>query len=285
MEAFRCPLCSSSDGSLVFINTNQYRIFRCSQCGLGSVYPKPDKEAVEKLYHDDWAHFDAYRAQEKAHTQYFHDLFSHFSSLGSWKGKKLLDIGCATGILLSVAKTLGMDVMGVDASASAVRYTRKQGFPAMNGSINTVAKRMKLNRFDVITACQIIEHEYDPIEMVKTVRSILNNMGIFILSTPNFDTPWRKIMGKFWIGYSHPEHLFFFTPQTISHLLKKSGFRDVSVEPDLKRQYTLGYAVTRLGDYIPFLSPLTKVISRVLTNVTIPVPVNPWGDMLVIARP
>ena len=92
-------------------------------------------------------------------------------------------------------------------------------------------------------------------------------------------------MGKFWIGFSHPEHLYFFTPVTMVRLLKKAGFREVTVELDLKRSYTLGYAVKRLGDYIPFLSPFTRIVSRALSNVIIPIPFNPWGDMLVIARP
>jgi 2-polyprenyl-3-methyl-5-hydroxy-6-metoxy-1,4-benzoquinol methylase len=211
--------------------------------------------------------------------------FARLSRDFSFQKKKLLDVGCATGILLSVAQKFGMNVMGVDISKSAVRYVRKLGFPVVNGTVSSVVKRVKLDRFDVITACQIIEHEYDPIEMCRTVRTMLTNSGIFVLSTPNFDTVWRKLMGKSWIGFTHPEHLFFFTPATIVRLLKKSGFRQVTVEPDLKRRYTLGYAISRLGDYVPSCSSITKPLSEYVSRVKIPMPVNPWGDMLVIARP
>lgn len=285
MEGFVCPLCASTKGIGVFVRPDGRNIYRCQVCGLGSVFPRLTKVEVSALYKDDWSHFDAYRSQENSHREYFQKLFNRLSTDVSLSGKKLLDIGCATGILLSVGKARGMEVLGVDISKSAVRFVKREGLPAVNGTVETVAKRMKLDRFDIVTALEIIEHEYDPIDMVKTVRTILKNSGILVITTPNFDSPWVKLMGTHWVGFSHPEHLSFFTPETLTRVLKLAGFRKITVEPDIKRSYSLGYAILRLGDYIPVLSPVTRFLSPYVSKISLPLPVNPWGDMLVIAKP
>jgi len=259
---------------------------RCLTCGLVQIAPTPTSQEVRALYAHDWPHFSPYQSQRSAHQAYFSRILTFLLPLVSAKKRlRILDIGSATGILLSEAGRRGIEAVGVDVSHDAVAYCRTHGLTAFEGTAKGVARRNKWrHRFDVVTACQVIEHEQDPLAFFETIRHVLTPGGIVIVTTPNYDTPWRKVMGTRWIGYQHPEHLFFFTPGTLSLFLTKAKLNVSLVRPDFPRPYLLGYAFRRLREYIPGMEWGFGPFERLLKDVQISVPVNPWGDMLLVAK-
>jgi len=280
-----CDVCGSTVDRFVHRQSNGWEIRECGKCHLVQILPKPLRSDVAQLYEHDWEHFSPYVSQTSAHREYFKKLLRHIirATDGETHGRRLLDVGCATGLLLEEAKSIGMTAVGIDISTDAVFHCRSKGLAAINTTLLEFSKE-KIPAFDVITACEVIEHEYDPIMMIKSAFSLLKPSGLFVVTTPNFNTIYRSLFGSRWVGYQHPEHLWFYTPETISDALSRAGFNTITVRSDFSRNYELSYAFRRLGEYFPAGKFLFYPLERITHALRLINPINPWGDMLVVAR-
>jgi len=282
----KCNACHGRSFDLIKMQENGRRIGRCQNCKLVQITPQPSQKEIRLLYRNDWKHFAPYQSQTEAHRTYFQTLFSFVlrsRSLG--RSPRILDVGSATGVFLSLLKKRGTQGVGVDVSRDAVSYCRKNGLEDYEGTLFEVVKKKKWKSvFDAVFACQVIEHERDPLTFLKTMKSIIKPNGIIVITTPNHDTWWRILMGKRWIGYQHPEHLFFFTPKVLTKLMHTAGLTVTSVRLDFSRPYSVPYAFRRLSDYLPTFSPLFFRFRRWTAGMQISVPFNPWGDFLIIGR-
>jgi SAM-dependent methyltransferase len=242
------------------------------------VVPMPSEKEIQKLYHEDIEHFAPYIAQIPVHREYFRKKIKEINTQYAIRNTQchLLDIGCAMGILLKEAKKAGYKAQGVDISADAVAYCRKKGF--------SVSQRWPTSKFDVITAFEIIEHERDPKRMMSRVYKLLNKGGLAFLTTPNHDSFWRKIMGTWWVGYHHPEHVTFWDPQSLTYLLKTSGFRNIKIQRDSPRPFPLSFVFTRGADYMPWAARILKPIGKLLDRFHLKNPINPWDDLIMYGR-
>lgn len=259
---------------------------RCTTCGLVQVTPMPSAAEIAKLYDEDFDHFEPYIDQTRVHHEYFKQKVSEISSRVNTtprKQIKLLDIGCLTGVLLEEARKIGWKSEGIDISKDAVAYCRKHNLTAHFGTVYT-AKELKEKSFDVITAFQIIEHERDALRMMRRVHSLLSNGGMVILATPNYGGFWRKVMGKHWFGFAHPEHVVLLDFNSMRVLLEKAGFKDIEVRADTPRPFPLSFAFTRAADYFPWASWILKPIGILLDRFNIKNPINPWDDMIAFAK-
>ena len=275
---------------------------QCDSCSLVQVVPMPSAREVAALYHEDLHHFDPYIDQLAVHHAYFkkkmeeitHHVIpgvtrdpssdSGFRLRGRNDNKKnkLLDIGCAMGVLLEEARDVGFAVEGIDLSQDAVNYCNKHKLKTYNGTVYT-AKQLHENSYDVITAFQIIEHEREPLKMMNRVNKLLKKGGMVVLATPNYGGFWRKVMGKRWFGFAHPEHVVLFNFESMRTLLEKSGFRGIEIRADSPRPFPLSFAFSRAGDYFPWLAWIFKPRGKLLDSFNILNPINPWDDMIVFA--
>ena len=80
-----------------------------------------------------------------------------------------------------------------------------------------------LKKYDCITFFEVIEHINDPFFFLKKVKQMLKKKGLVIFSCPNgqgFDVAMMQD-GSNTIDH---EHLNYFNTDSISHLLKRTGF-------------------------------------------------------------
>jgi 2-polyprenyl-3-methyl-5-hydroxy-6-metoxy-1,4-benzoquinol methylase len=280
-----CAVCGNNIFFFLFSHHNDWQVKKCSRCGLVQVHPVPSEKEVAALYHEDMGHFEPYLAQLPVHEAYFGEKVRQIQRFrkNTSKSLKLLDIGCALGVLLSESKKEGFVPLGIDISHDAVEYCKKHRLTAIEGTMQSLKKKLGKATFNVVTAFEIIEHERDPLGMVKRIYEVLNNGGMAIITTPNHGGMWRKLMGKWWFGYQHPEHLFFFDPASITYLFKKAGFKTVRVERDTPRPFPLSFAFTRAADYFPWISRPLRWVGKKLEKSKLKNPLNPWDDMIVFA--
>lgn len=195
---------------------------------------------------------------------------------GIQNDKSLLDVGCAMGVLLEEARRVGYRAQGIDISKEAVMYCRKKGL--------RVSQTWPRNTFGVITAFEVIEHERDPLGMMQRVHSLLKTEGVAVLTTPNHSGMWRKIMGKWWVGYRHPEHVTFWDSDSLMYLFKKSGFNNIKIRRDTPRPFPLSFVFTRSADYFPWAAWVLKPFGKFIEKFGMINPVNPWDDLIVYGR-
>lgn len=280
-----CLLCRSPQYRIIKKEANGRTIGMCTSCHFVQVYPHVVQRDYEAVHFDDWEHDNPYISQIDAHKQYFRTLLTYLHPFFKRSQITLLDVGCAIGALVMVANKEGIDAEGIDIAKTAVSYAKKRHLSVSQDTCLTwFRKKQYKNHYDVITALEVIEHEENPLHMMQIIYKMLRPGGIVTLTTPNFNTLFRIIMGNNWVGYQHQEHLWFFTPETITRLLLQTGFSDIHVRRDFYRPYSVSYMFRRLGDYVPFLHPITSFIASITKQVSFSIPFNPWADILIIAK-
>lgn len=146
------------------------------------------------------------------------------------KIKRILDVGCGTGRLVKYLNEKGFETIGLDPEKEAIKIAKK-----LNGSkkiIQASAGKLpvKKNSFGLVSAISVIEHlnKKDAENFIKEAKKVLVNGGYIFLITPNYNSPFRFLLGKKWFAFSDPSHINFFSANTLTSLLKKNGFKNIT---------------------------------------------------------
>ncbi len=139
---------------------------------------------------------------------------------------KLVDFGCGdASFLVRAAKNFlvsGIELSPRAAEVSRQRVSRDRIF---EGPVTEVAEHeLPAEEFDVVTQFGYIEHEWKPLAGLRAAHRVLRPGGITIIKTPNYASWNRHVRGRNWCGYHIPAHCNYFTPQTLSMMLRKVGF-------------------------------------------------------------
>jgi 2-polyprenyl-3-methyl-5-hydroxy-6-metoxy-1,4-benzoquinol methylase len=139
------------------------------------------------------------------------------------KGRRLLDVGCATGFFLDAARSRGWMVQGLEVSEYASQYARRElKLPVETASI--VSPPAGLSQFDVVTLWDTIEHLNRPDLALANIRRLLGPRGVLVFSTGDYDSLLRRLTGKRWRLFADPTHNFFFNERVLRRMLEREGF-------------------------------------------------------------
>lgn len=146
------------------------------------------------------------------------------------KHDKVLDIGCALGVLLSLLDKEGYQTFGTDISHFAINEAKKKTKADLR--ILDVNQNLPYspNSFTAVFAIDIIEHLDSPIKFAQEAHKILKKGGFFFIHTPNINSVFEKIYKKNWFGYKDKSHLYLFNRKNLQFLLKQAGFRILTNE-------------------------------------------------------
>jgi len=279
-ELIVCPLCRQKNFQVVFSSAKR-QIVKCLNDGLVFVNPQPSPAQLGRLYDPNYfQNREPYLKFGGMHQSYFRQKLRQVETRTKSKGK-LLDVGCGWGWLLAETKKRGWLALGVDPAEAALRYCRSQGLKVQKSLAGIPSGTV-----DVITSLQTIEHETNPLAHLAGIRRLLKNDGLLVLTTPNYNSWTRKLIGKYWFGYRHLEHLYFFSPAALRNLLIKAGFRQIEIKRDDVRTFRLSYYLEQLASFYPspFVKRAVNMIKGIIGNLPAPIPTDPWGDILVFAR-
>jgi 2-polyprenyl-3-methyl-5-hydroxy-6-metoxy-1,4-benzoquinol methylase len=141
----------------------------------------------------------------------------------------VLDVGCGAGDLAKRLKEKGHEISGIDLSSDALSHARehlKENF-AFDIEGNDWPANLMSRRYDVIVVSEVIEHLFDPRELIKKLKPLLKKNGYFIITTPNvlfWKNRFAILFGKFEyqeIGIMDYGHIRFFTFQTVQRFFKE----------------------------------------------------------------
>ncbi len=238
-----CRICAAVEEKKLYA-LRDIKVVRCSHCGTVSLSAAGGNEEVSDLYSSDYYEergeyffgnsvVDPAEGDESASVVDFKrglDLIE-----GLKKPGRLLDIGCAMGVFLSLAKSRGWEVYGTDVSEFAVKFASERfSMDCRAGSLREA--KFPDKHFDVITMWDVLEHFDDPLEELREVRRILADDGILIFDTPNEDSLMRVFAHMAYIcsggiiNYPvrklyHEFHLYYYSPATVRLLFEKAGFK------------------------------------------------------------
>ena len=220
-----CALCGGRDFS-VHLRCEGFHYVRCKQCALVQMNPQPDVEAVKRRYSG-----DDYLEYELANEKSFLELglltladagFYQFeSALGAAPGRAL-DVGCATGALLSELRGRGWQIEGVEINGKQADYARRvRGLQVYGQPLEECS--LPAGAYTLITASHLIEHLRRPRSFLAEVRRLLAPGGRLFLTTPNIDGFQARLFAGRWRSAIF-DHLYLFSVKTLTRLLELEGF-------------------------------------------------------------
>jgi 2-polyprenyl-3-methyl-5-hydroxy-6-metoxy-1,4-benzoquinol methylase len=120
---------------------------------------------------------------------------------------RLLDVGCATGKLVSYAQSLGFDAHGVDCSSWAVEQAnlRTQGSCRVLDFDHATIDDLN-GPYDVLTMHSVLEHLSDPERTLRLLFDLCAEQGVVYLETLNADSIMHRLMKRDWSGYADYTH-------------------------------------------------------------------------------
>lgn len=199
---------------------------RCPTCGLRRQEPQPRAEAVLGRYDESYLRYETER-----HFAYRDIALRSLAEAGLVPGdserrdgasKAILEVGCATGALLSAFKEAGWSAKGVEVGAAMAAYARERfGLDVYAGTVE--AAPVPAEAFDAAVATHLIEHLNDPRSLLRAVRRALRPGGSLYLVTPNVDGFQARLLGERWRSAIR-DHLYLFSLRTLASLLDSEGF-------------------------------------------------------------
>lgn len=183
--------------------------------------------------------------------------------------KKTLDVGCGTGRLVKFLNVEGFEAHGCDIEDEAVRLAKKL---VKNKIIKASATKLpfKKRSYDFVSAISVIEHLTDTQikKFLSEAKRILKPGGYVFFVTPNYATPFRYLQGERWFGYSDPTHVTFFTPKSLAHQLRLSGFKNIKF--NFKSKYDSPFD----WDLPEFMRSLPQPFKTFITYLLISTPLS-----------
>ena len=133
---------------------------------------------------------------------------------------RLLEIGCSTGELLAAARP-AFETIGIEADAQTSAIARARGVECLTGTLFDA--HLPAEHFDAAVLYHVIEHLPSPVASVRELQRLVKPDGWLVLEAPNIETLWFRLLGPRWRQFI-PDHLFFFTPATLTRLCEEHGF-------------------------------------------------------------
>lgn len=148
-------------------------------------------------------------------------------TIGPLSGKKLLDVGCSYGLFLDVAKERGMSTYGIELSRYQSSVAKKRHLQICTQELPKCG--FPEAYFDVMTLFDVIEHLPSPQSFMKEAFRFIRPDGFLVLCTPNCRSMEAKLFGTYWLNFARM-HFYYFSPKTITVMLKAAGFEVVRIE-------------------------------------------------------
>jgi len=135
---------------------------------------------------------------------------------------RLMDVGCGSGSGVALASQLGWHARGIEMDDAAVNAARHAGLDVEQAGYERLFEMSE--QFDAITCSHVIEHVFDPVDMIRAMHGALRPGGVLLLATPNALSDLHLHFGKHWRGLEAPRHLVLFVEATLTRLLAAQGF-------------------------------------------------------------
>jgi 2-polyprenyl-3-methyl-5-hydroxy-6-metoxy-1,4-benzoquinol methylase len=229
-----CDFCGTTERRVVFVKRgaaieHAFAIVQCAGCSLVYVSPRVADHDIPRLY--DAAYYEgrgfdrtvsyAQQAREDGMSPENDAALETLSELLDLAGTRTLDIGCGTGKLVSALAARGASAFGLESSAAGRAICASRGVEVIASDL--FEPGLDGQRFEAITAIEVIEHVPSPTRFLQRIRELLRPGGILFLTTGN----WNLVRRETGTPYVMPEgHIYYFTPTTMRAYLAKAGFAE-----------------------------------------------------------
>lgn len=227
----RCPCCGGDRSTQLMSvpdrsqrGASSYALLQCPSCLHIWLGNRPTPEEMSQYYGATY-HRDIGHSGETSPKRWA----QHVQVLSKYKiGGSVLDIGCSSGGFLGYLRGGPWKLHGIEASQHAAERARaRTGADVFAGDV--LNAKFPPDSFDVITCMDVLEHVYEPREVLRNVCNWLKPGGMFYVFVPNIMSWEARIFRSYWYGLDLPRHVHHFTAQSLAELTRSVGLRQVSL--------------------------------------------------------
>ena len=213
----------------------------CRTCGMLFLRVQPVGASLTRMYSGRYFEQDfrcgrsgACASDEAAFLPENDGLLDRFEA---WRGRgRLLEVGCATGLLLKRAGERTWQASGVELSGDAVAHARSLGLEVHEGTLMSAA--LPAETFDVVYLGDVLEHVPDCRELLAEVARVLAPGGRAVVRGPITTHSLARRLGLALYGaagrdivlHEPPYHLWEFRPGSLRRLALAVGLEVDAIE-------------------------------------------------------
>lgn len=280
-----CHICGSHDVRF-FCAKGGHDLYDCTECGLTFVHPIPgnlgaiySEEYFKNTGVNDTMGYTDYDKDKEPMRPVFELYLDKLARLTS--GKKIFDVGAATGYFLDIAKEKGWETYGSEISEYGAAEAQKRGHAMVYGDLSVLDE---LPSVDAVTIWDVLEHVDRPREYLEAINRMTKEGGMLAINTVDRSSMWARIMGSHWHLIIPPEHLYYYSPKNLEQLLNETGFEVIEVAK-LGKKFSPAYIFKMLGNWQKL--PAWNVLARMTDNGFFRIfsmPINLRDNIFVLAR-
>lgn len=264
-----CPICQSDLSS-------GYHVWHllCKNCGYEKAILEPtiNLHSSHQLIDEDARK----NGLQELRISNFHKLLRDIKSLKP-NGGRLLDVGCAHGWFLEVAKN-DFEVLGIEPDQKVFHATLSYGLPVRMGYFPEILEESE--KFDIIVFNDVFEHIKDIDKILVSCHQHLNEDALLVLNLPSSKGLFykvSKILCKFnfcsfferlWQKDLPSPHLHYFNLLNLSSLLNHNGF-ELKIYGDLPTLHLKGL-YTRIS-YTGSYSTVACTVIYIMVALSLPI--------------
>ncbi|HET9987646.1 MAG TPA: class I SAM-dependent methyltransferase [Kofleriaceae bacterium] len=217
-----CVACGRREARPRF-EVNGFNVVECT-CGLARTELPPgfDPSQIYTEAYYQGGHRDGYADYAGSEAELRYEFRNVVTALREHVPKgRLLELGCAMGFFLDEAKSY-FDVCGVEISDHAREACVARGLDV----VREITRSFLDSRgpFDAVVMLDVLEHLQDPGEVLDQLRAAMRPGAKVMVTTGDYHSWLSRIMGKRWRLMTPPQHLWFFTPDSLASLFERHGF-------------------------------------------------------------
>lgn len=232
---------------------------RCTLCGSYSQSPQITTESLSKWYDSDeyqgggghaGSAYVNYEQDEQARVHEARGRFRKYIAPFLPPSANVLEIGCATGSLLSVVREHGHKTVGIDLSRRFAEAARRiHDLKVIAGDFMTL--ELEPESFDAIILLGTASNMQDLQSALSRIGSLLKQNGFVLFNFPHADSLIARAYGlRYWM-YA-PSVSNFMTVSGCLKMLEQANFTTASISTDTQ-QPSLGKLLhhSKLDRFIP----------------------------------
>lgn len=251
-----------------------YEYAQCGTCGFTCLPGRFDAAHTARVYDDGYftaggagyAGYDAEAATLRQRGGYYARILAPHS-----QGRRMLDVGCASGAILRGFADEGWDAYGIEPNTSMASQARISG---LNVSNVTLEEFESLRAFDAVAMIQVAAHFFDIERAMVRAAKATREGGVWLFETWNARSHTARLFGSQWHELSPPSVLRIFTPRALTLLVARFGFRPVKMGRPPKR-ISAAHAKSLLAEKAQtgsFSALLHAAVRRIPDRFSLPYP-------------
>ncbi len=259
-----CPLGCSGLAAPLF-DKLAIPYFRCGACDF--VFSRP---ATNANFANDLTDY------EPAYLQYFADSIEdewNHAAVVRWvertrplAGRRVLDIGSGSGKFVRYLRKAGADAWGLEPSRPLYeRYLAAEPY-FIRQTVDEFAAAGSADEFDLIFACDVIEHVARPDHFLRDTAAMLRTGGVLFVSTPDVGSLFARVCGRRWHFYNR-YHLSYLSRATIRSLAARNQLHELGCAY-LPRRKSVGFVLSYFANFV--LGMERADLARRLDRVALP---------------